>query len=400
MSQKHAPTRPGISNASRAGRGLLDRGAACFVVLALATGVLALFPVRQAMAEPVAPISVFISPVETRTMVDRVEALGTLRANESVEVTARVTETITRLHFEDGQRVEEGDILAEMTSAEERAQLDEAKAMLVEAEAQLDRAKPLAARGISSDAVLAERQRDFETTKARLKAVESRIADRTVTAPFSGVVGLRRISVGALAEPGTLITTIDDDKVMKLDFTLPATFLSSVKVGLPVVAEAEAFGASVFRGKITGIDSRVDPVTRSITVRAILPNPEGTLKAGVLMTVEVLKNEREALVVPENAIVSVGRESFVYVVDPKGEPPKATRRDVVLGARELGVVEVRKGLEVGETIITDGTVRLKPGAVVKIEAVDKDGEPLAKLIGKGAGPAPVPESAEAEGSRS
>lgn len=368
-------------------------------VLAVVLGLMSHPSTPHANGAP--PTPVFIGPVETRTLVDRVEALGTLRANESVEVTARVTETITRLHFEDGQRVQDGDVLAEMTNAEERAQLEEAKAMLVEAESQLERAKPLAKRGVSSDAVLSERQRNFETAAARLKAVESRIADRTITAPFSGVVGLRRISVGALAEPGTLITTIDDDSVMKLDFTLPATFLSSVKVGLPVVAEAEAFGDKVFRGEISGIDSRVDPVTRSITVRAMLPNPEGVLKAGVLMTVEVLKNERAALVAPENAIVSLGRQNFVYVVDPEAENPKAERRDIVLGAREQGFVEVKEGLAAGEMIVTDGTVRLKPGAPVKIEAVDDNAEPLAKLIEQGAGPAPsINSTTEAGKSRS
>ncbi len=390
------PFRRGQGYAAFVSRPVLRRAVASLLAIALFQAL----PASQPRAQGAPPVPVFVSPVESRPLVDRVEALGTLRANESVEVTARVTETITRLHFEDGQRVGEGDVLAEMTSAEERAQLEEAKAMLVEAEAQLERAKPLAARGVSSDALLAERRRDFETAAARLKAVESRIADRTILAPFSGVVGLRRISVGALVEPGTLITTIDDDSVMKLDFTLPATFLSSMKVGLSVVAEAEAFGDKVFRGRITGIDSRVDPVTRSVTVRAVLPNPDGTLKAGVLMTVEVLKNEREALVAPENAVVSVGRENFVYVVDPKAETPTAVRRDIVLGTREHGFVEVKEGLAAGEMIVTDGTVRLKPGAAVKIEAVDDSSEPLAKLIREGAGPAPAPDGTSADQNRS
>lgn len=332
------------------------------------------------MAQSQKPIPVFASPVIERTLTDRVEALGTLRANESVEITARVTETITKLHFEDGERVKEGAVLADMTSTEERALLEEAKATVVEADAQFERAKPLAKRGVSSDAVLSERRRDADTARARLKAVESRLADRQVTAPFSGVVGLRRISVGALVEPGTLITTIDDDSVMKLDFTLPATFLSSIKIGLPVVATADAYGDRTFEGEITGIDSRVDPITRSVTVRAILPNPEGTLKAGVLMTLEILKNQRKALVIPEEAVVALGRTNFVYVVDDKADKPAADRRELQLGAREAGIVEVVTGLRVGELVVTDGNLKLRPGASVAIKAIETGSEPLAKLL--------------------
>lgn len=323
---------------------------------------------------------VILAKAVEEQIVDRVEALGTLRANEQVTITAQVTEIITELKFEDGQRVVKGDTLAVMTSSEEAALLQEAEATVREAAEQLERTKPLAKRGHSSDALLSERRRDHETATARLEAVKSRLADRRIEAPFAGVVGLRRISVGALVEPGTIITTIDDDSVMKLDFSIPSTFLSTMRVGLPIEAKAEAFGSRTFVGKVSGIDSRVDPVTRSVTVRAVIPNDDGVLKGGILMTVEVLKNERQAVLIPEKSVIARGRETSVFVVDPSAEAPIAEARQVRLGARREGRVEVISGLSAGEHIVTDGTLRVKGGQPVRITAIDSGEEPLVELL--------------------
>lgn len=326
------------------------------------------------------PQPVILAKAKKSEVVDRVEALGTLRANEQVTVTAQVTEIITEIRFEDGQDVKKGDTLALMTSNEEAANLQEAEATVREAREQLERAKPLAKRGVSSEAVLSERRRNYETAAARLEAVKSRIADRRIEAPFSGVVGLRRISVGALVEPGTVITTIDDDSVMKLDFTVPATYLSSMKVGLEIEATAEAFPGKKFDGKVTGIDSRIDPVTRSITVRAVIPNEQRALKAGLLMTVEVLKNKRMAVVIPEQAVIRRGREARVLVVDPNSDNPTARAQLVELGWRGGGMVEVVSGLQAGEFVVVDGTLRVKDGQAVSIKAVDEGGQPLSELL--------------------
>jgi membrane fusion protein (multidrug efflux system) len=328
------------------------------------------------------PTPVILSKAAIETIFDKIEALGTLRANESVDVTAQVTEIITAIRFEDGQRVKKGDVLAEMTSAEEAALLKEAEATMREAKEQLDRARPLAQQGVSSEATLSERRRTYETAVARYEAVKSRIADRIVLAPFDGIVGLRRISVGALVEPGTVITNIDDDSVMKLDFSIPSTYLPTIKTGAPILATAQAFGNRAFRGKIASIDSRVDPVTRSITVRALIPNPEGALKAGLLMTVEVLKNERQAIVIPEQAVVRRGQETYVFVVDPAAEKPVAEKRVIELGTRTTGTVEVKNGLAAGEHVVTHGTLRVQPGQPVSITGVEDGDQPLSDLLNK------------------
>lgn len=345
--------------------------------LILISKIIVLSHVAQARNSPTA---VIITQVGKSEMVDKVEALGTLRANESVTLTAQVTEIITSLNFSDGQRVEKGQVLAEMTSSEELAQLQEAEATLREAKGQLDRAMPLARQEVTSQTVLAERRKNYETAVAKLEVAKSRIADRRVRAPFSGVVGLRRMSVGALVEPGTTITTVDDDSLMKLDFTIPATFLTTTRENLPIIARAQAFGDRTFEGKVTGVDSRIDPVTRSITVRAIIPNPDGVLKAGALMTVDVLKNQRTVMAIPEQTIIARGKKTFVFIVDPKSEKPVAIIREVKLGARRSGAVEILSGLKVGEYVITDGTLRVSTGKPVRILATDKGDEPLDELL--------------------
>jgi membrane fusion protein (multidrug efflux system) len=323
------------------------------------------------------PVPVIVSEVRVDRFVDRVEALGTLKANESVSVTANVTETVSAIHFDDGQRVAAGDILVEMTSAEEHALLEEARARVSEAERQYDRVKSLVAQRSASESLLDERKRDLDTARALLVAIESRLADRLVKAPFAGVLGLRNISPGALVEPGDLITTLDDDSVMKLDFAVPSVFLPDLEPGLGIVAEARAYGNRRFEGEIRSIDSRVDPVTRSIQVRALFPNPDRTLRPGVLMQVALLRNPRDALVVPEAALMHRGREHFVMLA---GEGDIAEQRQVRIGARRPGEVEIIDGLGSGERVITHGNDKVRPGGRIEIRAVDDGSKGLQAIL--------------------
>ncbi len=289
-----------------------------------------LFLLLPPLATPATPAStptaVLVAEARTEPLAERVEALGTLKANESVAITSNVTETISAIHFDDGQRVRQGETLVEMTSAEEQALLGEAQARVAEAEQQYQRVKSLAAQRSASESLLDERRRDLETARALLVAIESRLADRLIKAPFDGILGLRNISRGALVEPGDLITTLDDDSLMKLDFTVPSVYLGSLKPGLRIEARARPFGDQVFDGVIRGIDSRVDPVTRAIGVRAVLPNPERLLKPGLLMQVDLLVNPRDAVVVPESALLHQGREHYLAVIVQSDGAPTVERR--------------------------------------------------------------------------
>ena len=337
-----------------------------------------LFNVTPAGGQDAVPV--VVTEIRRDTFVDRVEALGTLRANETLELTATVSEIVTAIDFDDGQRVEAGDILVEMTSKEEHALIEEEKSTIAEAKKQYDRVRRLVKRGAASPALLDQRRREYQTARARLRAIESKLQDRLIVAPFSGIVGLRNISVGALVEPGDVVTTLDDDSVMKLDFTVPAIYLATLKTGLPIVARSPAFADRKFEGTIASIDSRIDPSTRSIVVRAILPNPDRLLKPGLLMSVELLKNHREAMVIPEESLIPLGRENYVFVVDRSADPTVAEQRKVKTGSRRPGEVEILAGLRSGEFVITQGALRTRAGQPVKIIAVDSGDESLASLL--------------------
>jgi membrane fusion protein (multidrug efflux system) len=331
---------------------------------------------------------VIVAEAQRQPFVDRVEALGTLLANESVVVSSSVSEIVSAIRFDDGQRVAAGDILVELSSAEVRAALAEAEATVAEARSQYDRVLELARRGTEARALLDERRRQWETALARRLVVESRLQNYQVRAPFAGVVGLRNISLGALVEPGDVITTLDDDSIMKLEFSVPSVFLSALRPGLLIVASASAYRDREFRGEVRSIDSRVDPVTRSLLVRAVVPNPERALKPGMLMTVELQKDPREAVVIPEAALVPQGRRQYVLVVDEAAES-RVERREIRIGGRRLGEVEVVAGLEAGEKVITHGTERAQPGRSVVIQAVDDGSRSLETLLGAAAVAAPV-----------
>ena len=337
-----------------------------------------IFAAMPAAAAPKPPTPVFVTEAKRATIEDRIEALGTLRARESVELTASVTEIVTAINFDDGDRVSPGHVLVEMTSDEEHALLEEARVTVDEARRQYERIKSLRKQQSASESQLDEQRRVWEANQARLTAIESRLADRLIRAPFAGIVGLRNISIGALVEPGDLITTLDDDSVMKLDFPVPAVYLSSLVTDMPVDAGTRAWQGREFQGKVKSINSRVDPVTRTVTVRALLPNPDHALRPGMLMRVELQSKPREAIVIPEECLVAQGQKQFVYVVDRADST--AQRREVRIGTRRPGEVEIVEGLAVGELVITDGTLKVRPGNKVSIRAMDDGTTSLHELL--------------------
>lgn len=344
----------------------------CFLVL-----LPLLIPISIAAGERPAP-QVIVAEVREADFVDRIEALGTLKANESVALTVNVTETVTAIHFDDGQRVERGEVLVEMTSGEEHAQLEEARANLDEARRQFSRVKQLESQGIEAQSLLDQRRREVDTARARLAAIESRLADRLIKAPFPGVLGLRNTSVGALVETGDTITTLDDDSVMKLEFAVPSTYLTSLQPGLSIRARTRAYEERVFEGEVKVVDSRVDPINRSVLVRALIPNAERSLKPGMLMTVVLLRDARKTLVIPEAALMPRGSEQFVMRV--AGADNLAEKRRIAIGSRRPGEVEVTGGLQAGDLVITHGMEKARSGEPVRIKGREGEGRPMSELL--------------------
>lgn len=319
-----------------------------------------------ALAQPPVPVTAVEARLER--IERRIEALGTLRARESVNITATVGERVVEVGFSDGDRVRQGQVLLRLEAREAEALLAEAQAAEEEARRQYDRARQLANRGAAAQAQLDTARREAETARARVAAVESRLANLIITAPFDGVVGLRNISVGAFVQPGSLVTTLDDDSVMLLDFTVPAVVLPSLAPGAKVEARSPGFENEKFVGKIRSVDSRVDPTTRSVMVRAEIENPQRRLKPGLLMMVEVAAEAREGVVIPESAVLRQGKETFALVIseqDPSGLA-WAERRRIIIGERRAGKVEVLEGVEAGERVVAHGGFRVSDGGRVRV----------------------------------
>jgi membrane fusion protein (multidrug efflux system) len=342
-------------------------------------------PLQEVLAQQKGgPTKVIVAEVTREEISDRVDAIGTLRANESIEVTSTVSERILSLGFDDGDSVASGHILAVLDSDEEQANLKAAEAALAEREANYERTKQLASRSFASKANLDEGLANLLQARAAVEQVKARLAEREIKAPFAGVVGLRTISVGALVEPGDVITTLDDISIVKLDFSVPSAYLATLSPGLEIRARSTAFPDEVFEGVVRSVSTQIDPVTRSITARAVIPNADQRLRPGLLMTVTLFKNPREAVVAPEEALVPTGRQNFVYVVKDDGGL-KAEKREVSIGARLEGKVEVLAGLEPGEVIVTHGTIKVRPGQPVEIITEEKGNEALGEMLDRAKG---------------
>jgi membrane fusion protein (multidrug efflux system) len=312
------------------------------------------------------PPLVTVAKVERDRLYDVVEALGTAQANESVTLSAKVTDTVRRVNFEDGDYVEAGAVLVELTNQEEQAGLAEARANLDDAESQLRRFQDLSTRGLAAGSDLDAARARAAAMQARYNSIVARLRDRLIQAPFAGVLGFRQVSPGTLLTPNTTITSIDDVSIIKLDFTVPETFIGAMNLGAQVVAKSVSFPDREFTGTVRTVGSRVDPVTRAITVRAHIPNDDRVLHPGMLLTVEVVTAERTALVVPEGAVFQVQNRAYVYRLD--GE--SARQQQIEVGGRSFGVVEVLSGLAEGDVIVTEGIVKLRDGSPVRVEDAD------------------------------
>ncbi len=318
----------------------------------------------QQKARP-APLVTVVAAQSAR-FVDRIEAVGTARANEQVTLTAPVTQRIVRLNFDDGAYVQRGQVIAVLEAGQQSAQLAQANARAVEARQQLDRLEALKARGFATRSAV-----DSQVAiagQARAQAAEARalIADRVVRAPFGGWVSLRNISAGAVVGAGTEIATVSDISRIKLDFAVPETLLSRVQPGQTIVATAAAYPDQPFRGTIGSVDPVLNPQTRAATVRALLANGDRKLKPGMLLTVVIEAAARTGIAVPELAITGEGEKSFVFVIDQG----KARRVVVQTGMRQNGLVEIVGGLSPGQRVVTEGVVKLTDGQAVRTGGAD------------------------------
>lgn len=312
-----------------------------------------------AKPEDNAPIPVTTAMVRQQPWNDVVQALGTAKARESVTVTAKVSETVQKVHFDSGNDVAAGAPLVTLTGQQQQASLEAAQATADEAERLYRRQSELAGSQLIARSALDTQRATRDSARAQVAEIRANLADRVIRAPFAGVLGIRLVSPGTLVTPGTGIANLDDVSRVFVDFPVPETRLANIAVGQRVEGTSATYPDRAFTGQVSTIDARVDPATRAVTVRADFANPDRALRPGMLMQTRLQLPARDAIVVPEIAVVQVGQDSFVYRV--KGDDT-VERADVVLGSRDSGRVVVEEGLKSGERIVVDGTGKLRVGA--------------------------------------
>ncbi len=308
-----------------------------------------------------AAVSVITAEAQQRAINVGIEAIGTANSNEAVTITSRTSNIVTAIHFSDGQFVKAGQVLVELDNEQATADLAVATAAFEESRSQFNRSRELLATQALSKAQYEQLEATMKANEARVAAARARLSDTYIRAPFSGGVGMRRVSLGALINPGTVITTLDDVSSIKVDFAVPESNVGQLRVGQNVQARTNAYPGRKFTGRVVSIDSRVDPATRAVTVRAVVANSNAALKPGMFLTVELAQDNRAGVSIPEGAVVPEQARQFVYVI----EGDVARKREVLLGRREPGFVEITDGVKLGDRVVVEGTIKLRDGAKVR-----------------------------------
>lgn len=316
-------------------------------------------PEAQHSSQPAMPVALWRA-AET-TIDDRIESLATLGADESVALTARVSGKVSAVHFEDGDKVAAGQLLVELDDTEPAARVREVEATLREKRLQLERLGALG-EDISTRAAIDIARAELAAEEARLAQANAILADHRLRAPFAGTLGFRQVSVGALVTPGTLVAELDAIDRLKMDFTVPEVYLSRLKEGDQVLARSPAWPEETFSAVVRNIGSRVDPVTRAVTVRGVLDNGDHRLRPGMLMTVELVVGQLRSLVLPERALIQKGSDSYVFSVDGDS---RAYRVSVDVAGRVAGGVVIEGGLSPGQPVVVRGQLNLQPGTPVR-----------------------------------
>jgi len=292
-------------------------------------------------------------------------AIGSLQSDESVQIASEIAGRVTELPFSEGTTVKAGDILVKLDEALVQAEVADTQARYDLATGNLGRANTLARSGNVTERARDEATANSETARAALELAKVRLSKHTIRAPFSGVVGIRKVSPGAYVAIGQPIVNIEKIDTLKVEFKLPELFLSQIKVGQEVEVEVDALPGKTFPGTIYAIDPQVDVNGRALSIRAKLPNPDLVLRPGLFVRIMVKGvAKRNVLVVPESAIVPRGTDKIVFSV----ENGQANEVKVTLGARKDGRVEILEGLNPGAVVVTAGQQKLKNGSHVEFVA--------------------------------
>ncbi len=336
--------------------------------------------------------AVVVSSVEVKptTWTPEIDAIGTLWAFQGVDVASETAGVVKTIAFKANERIEKGQLLVQLDDAVESADLMSAQAALARDRAQLERAKSLRASGVNSQATLQDAESSLAASESALAKVQAVLNQKSIEAPFAGVVGIPRVDVGQYIQPGTVIATLQQLDTMKVDFTVPEQQVDQLTMGQS--ASFALTGADfAYQGNIIGIDPQIDPQTRLVSARAEVKNPNGELRPGQFARVRVqLPPIDNVIALPQTAVVTSLYGDYVYVVQPDGaapagngeasgdsaqqEKPAADQAEklvakqvfVKIGRRQGDLIQIASGLTPGQTVVTSGQNKLSNNALVTI----------------------------------
>jgi len=291
---------------------------------------------------------------------------GTAEANTYVEICPEVNGRVVAIPFAEGTMIEKGAVLVQLDDRAAAARRDEAKAESLNANQQLRRAQPLRSTAAIPAARIDELQAAVGMAEARLRAAEIELEQHSIKAPFTGVVGLRRVSIGAQVGPADILTTLDDSRTINVLFRVPDIWLASIHPDLEVGLLPAQDDSTRLTGRVVAIDSRVDSINRTIGIKAVVDNSAGLIKPGSLVKVAVpLASKQNAVTIPEQALLMNGDRQTVFVIE--GDTVKS--HDITPGLRQRGVVEVLDGLTAGQQVVAAGGERLREGSKIQVGRV-------------------------------
>jgi membrane fusion protein (multidrug efflux system) len=294
-----------------------------------------------------------------------VRLLGQSDAVDGVTITAKVSGIVAEIAFASGSDVQAGQVLVRLDQAREEAEVREARGERDQIASELANRRPLVAQGLVSTDEIARIEAQLAAKEGALALAEAKLAERVILAPFAGRIGVRRVSVGALVAPGTVIAPLFRMDPLQAQCAVPEVHIARLKPGLVVRASSPAYPGRVFNGQVSAIDPGADPASRSVATIAVLPNPEGLLRPGMALTIDLVTERiADALVVPDTAVLRQGDQAWAWRVE--GDPAVVRRAPITTGVREAGRVQVLTGLAAGDRIVMQGVQQLRDGIPVRV----------------------------------
>ena len=334
----------------------------------------------MASAQAKSPVSVIAYQVESRAVEQSVEVLGELRAIESIDITAKVSDVIERIHYQDGQRVKKGEPLVTFNQQQERALLKEKQIAAQQAKAQYQRLKNLQGRATVSQSRIDEQYRDWQVLEAQIGTIQTQLADRKITAPFAGQLGLTQVNAGQFVEVGTPLVKLVNSRKMQLDLMVSQRYLSQLELNQTVSLTTQAYPSESFNGQIFAISPQLDPITRMVRIRAHFDNPDFKLKNGMLVKAKLSFNSEKQRLIPNKSVLMLGDHQFVYrLIKGENRDYKVEKIKVSIGDIGEQYSQVLKGLQEGDTIVSQGVLNINPRKTVTIKAFENQQSQAALL---------------------